>query len=104
MSLIMTFSDAACDYIKRMVDKEQGVGFRLSVKKTGCSGYTYLPAVVEKANLTDIHFEIANQVNIFVDINWLHMLQGLHVDYIEEGKLGLKQKRLVFTNPNESSR
>lgn len=101
---MITFTDAACGYIKKMLEKEQGIGFRLSIKKTGCSGYSYLPAIVAKVNPTDIHFETANGLTIFVDATWLHLLQGLHVDYVEEEKSGLKQKRLIFTNPNEASR
>lgn len=101
---MITFTDAACAYIKKMLDKNHGIGFRLSIKKTGCSGHAYLPSVVEKINPTDIQFETENGLTIFVDATWLSVLQGLNVDYIEEEKSGLKQKRLVFTNPNESSR
>lgn len=96
-------SDAACAYIQKMLDKQNGVGFRLSVKKTGCSGYSYLPTIIDSVNANDLVIE-KNGMNIFVDTAWLDLLQGLHVDYIEEEKSGLKQKRLVFTNPNESSR
>lgn len=104
MNSMITFTDAACSYIKKMLEKEQGIAFRLSVKKTGCSGYSYLPAIVDKANPSDMHIEISQGLTVFVDPTWLHLLQGLQVDYVEEEKSGLKQKRLVFTNPNESSR
>jgi len=100
----ITVTDAASAYIKKMLEKGNGMGFRLSVKKTGCSGYSYLPAIVDKVNVADLSFETQNGVKIFIDTTWLNLLQGLHVDYIEEEKTGLKQKRLVFTNPNESSR
>jgi len=99
----IVISDAACAYIKKMLDKQNGVGFRLSVKKTGCSGYSYLPTIVDVINANDLVIE-KNGMNIFIDIAWLDLLQGLHVDYLEEEKSGLKQKRLVFINPNESSR
>jgi iron-sulfur cluster assembly protein len=100
----ITFTDAACAYIKKKLKSDKGAGFRLSVKRTGCSGYSYLPAIVEKAHTGDVVFDIANGVKIFVDTVWLELLQGLQVDYVEEEKSGLKQKRLVFTNPNEASR
>ncbi|MBX3708449.1 MAG: iron-sulfur cluster assembly accessory protein [Gammaproteobacteria bacterium] len=100
----ITVTEAAAAYIKKMLEKNQGIGFRLSVKKTGCSGYSYLPEIIEKINETDMHVEISNGIKIFVDITWLQILQGLHIDYLEEKKSGLKQKRLVFSNPNESSR
>lgn len=103
MNLNITFTDAACEYIKKMQEKEHGVGFRLTIKKTGCSGYSYLPTIVAEINANDLCFT-TNDLKIFVDPTWLHLLQGLHVDYIEEEKSGLKQKRLLFTNPNESSR
>lgn len=100
----IVLTDAACDYIKKMLEKNNGIGLRLSIKKTGCSGFSYSPSVIEAINAADISFEAANGIKIYVDTAWLDLLQGVHIDYIEEGKSGLKQKRLVFTNPNESSR
>lgn len=100
----ITFTEAASIYIKKRIEKEQGVGFRLSIKKTGCSGYSYLPTIIAKVNETDAHFETEEGLNVFIETSWLHLLQGLQVDYVEEEKSGLKQKRLIFTNPNESSR
>lgn len=102
--LPITLTDAASAYIKKMLDEKKKSGFRLSIKKTGCSGYTYAPSIVEKINDTDQVFETEQGLTIYVDKAWLPMLQGLRIDYIEEEKSGLKQKRLVFTNPNESSR
>jgi iron-sulfur cluster assembly accessory protein len=104
MNIDIKFTDAASDYIGKMVAKSQGIGFRLSVKKTGCSGYSYLPAVIDTVNPADAVFQLPNGVMIYVDTAWLAMLSGVQVDYIEEEKSGLKQKRLVFTNPKESSR
>lgn len=103
MNANITLTDSACAYIKKTLEKNKSVGFRLSVKKTGCSGYSYAPAVIEQVNAADNFLEI-NGIPIYIDMTWFHLLQGLHVDYIEEEKSGLKQKRLVFTNPNESSR
>jgi iron-sulfur cluster assembly protein len=100
----ITFTSAACDYIRKMVEKEHGVGFRLSVKKTGCSGYSYLPAIVQTINPADSKLIIENGITIFVDPMWQSMLEGVQIDYVEEDKNGLKQKRLVFSNPNEASR
>lgn len=97
------FSDEACTYIKKMLEKENGVGFRLSVKKTGCSGYAYHPSIVNTLNKTDILIE-KNGVTIAIDSQWLSLLTGLQIDYSEEEKSGLKQKHLIFTNPNEASR
>lgn len=104
MQQFIQFSDAARDYVKKYVAKNNGIGFRLSIKKTGCSGYSYSPSVVNSVNPNDTPFELVNGVTIFVDTDWFSLLRGVCVDYVEESKSGLKQKRLVFTNPNESSR
>ena len=103
LNLNITMTDAACAYIKKMLEKNQHAHFRLSVKKTGCSGYSYLPAIVETIHATDTMFE-KNGLKIWIDPSWAHVFQGLTIDYVEEEKTGLKQKRLVFINPNESSR
>jgi iron-sulfur cluster assembly protein len=104
MAAIMTLTDTACDYIKKMLAKQGGIGLRVSVKKTGCSGYSYLPTIIDKVNPADTLLEPEQGLKIYVDHTWLHLLQGLHIDYVEEEKTGIKQKRLVFTNPNEDSR
>ncbi len=101
---MIILSTAANDYISKMLERKPNTHFRLSVKKTGCSGYSYLPLVVDRINPTDTIIEIENNLKIFIDTAWLHLLQDLHIDYIEEDKSGLKQKRLIFTNPNEAGR
>lgn len=100
---MMTFTEAAITYIHKMLSKENGLGFRLTIKKTGCSGYAYVPSILSKVNANDIHMEI-NGLKIFIDPAWRHLLENLTVDCIDEEKSGLKQKRLVFQNPKEANR
>ncbi len=101
---MITFTHAASHYIKKMIEKDNAAGFRLTIKKTGCSGYSYSPAVVTEVMTTDNKMVLENGVTIYLDTTWMHLLDGITVDYVEEDKAGLKQKRLVFINPNESSR
>src|SRR5690242_15457604 len=102
---IITLTDAALEHINIMLAKQpQGVGFRLSIKKTGCSGYAYVPQIIEKIEPTDLHFMQAN-LAIFVDLASEAFLKGVIVDYVMDAdSLGLKQKRLVFINPHEKNR
>ena len=100
----MTLTEAASIYIQSAIAKEQGLGFRLSIKKTGCSGYSYLPSVVKEVNPQDQVMETDHGVTLYVDTAWLDLLRDVQVDYVEDTKSGLKQKRLIFTNPNESGR
>lgn len=103
MSLMITFTDAACDYIKKKIAANKSIGFRLTVKKTGCSGFSYAPSMIDTINPHDQVID-ANGFTVFVDPLWAHLFQGLKIDFVEEGITGLKQKRLVFINPNEASR
>jgi iron-sulfur cluster assembly accessory protein len=104
MNPMITFTDSASAYIKKILVKKKSIGLRLSVKKTGCSGYSYAPTIVEQPIATDLIIEMSDGLTIFVDEKWLDLLQGLHVDYSEEDKSGLKQKRLIFTNTKETGR
>ena len=103
MTMNITFTESAITYINKMLAKNNGIGFRLSVKKTGCSGFAYYPTIINDAIEDDITIE-SNGMKIFIDAKWVHLLQEIKVDYLEEEKTGLKQKRLIFTNPNEASR
>jgi iron-sulfur cluster assembly protein len=100
----ITLTDAACAYIKKNLEKNQGTGFRLSIKKTGCSGYSYVPEIIHQVNEKDLVMKTANDISIYIDVAWMHLLQGLHIDYLEEEISGLKQKRLIFSNARESGR
>lgn len=104
MQTTITFSQAARDYIKKKIEDVKGKGFRLSIKKTGCSGYAYLPGIVNDVNPTDVLLTLENGIFVYLDRAWLDLLEHLEVDYIEESQTGLKQKRLVFNNPKEAAR
>jgi iron-sulfur cluster assembly protein len=80
------------------------IGFRLSIKKTGCSGFAYVPDIIEKTIETDIHFEVQQGLQVYVDVNSLQYLQDILIDYVVEEGHGLKQKRLIFVNPKEKGR
>lgn len=99
----INFTVPACEYIKKMLFKENGIGFRLTIKKTGCSGYSYAPEIIQTANATDTLIE-QNGINIYIDPTWQHLLDGVQIDYQEEDKSGLKQKKLIFSNSKEANR
>jgi iron-sulfur cluster assembly protein len=105
MEPILNFTDAAVSYIKDMIAQLQGQAFRISIKKTGCSGYSYAPSVVSEGSKDDIHLRVGDNIDVYLDPQCTDLLKGLVVDFIEEKKEGtLKQKKLVFINPNEKSR
>ena len=101
---LITLTDAAVDHIKNKLVNNKGVGFRLSIKKTGCSGYAYVPEIVNHVVPADLHFVAQEELSIYIDPACENFIKGIVVDYVAENKMGLKQKRLVFINPNEKNR
>lgn len=97
---MIQLSDAAAEHITEILKRhEKSVGFRLSVKATGCSGYRYVPEVVKAAAEKDIRVDTAQGVVVFLDNEWLQVLRGTCIDLVKES---LGQKKLVFDNPNVS--
>lgn len=101
----IVFTDAAVVHIKKMLEQNpRGIGFRLSIKKTGCSGYAYVPDIVEQVNENDINMVVQEGLQVFIDPSCMTIMNDLLIDYVAEEGQGLKQKRLVFINPNEKGR
>lgn len=100
---MITVTPAAQAYLQSKIEKEQGMGFRLSIKKTGCSGYSYVPSVAKEKQPNDVLVDMAG-LTILLDAAWKEMLMDVIIDYREDESNGLKQKRLVFTNQKESGR
>ena len=107
MSDLLNFTEAATAHIKSMLIKQQGLGFRVSIKKTGCSGFSYVPTIISQLIEGDLYFKSPADLNVYVDPDpdCLKYVKGLTIDYVEEKKEGsLKQKKLIFINPNEKGR
>lgn len=95
----ITFTPAALlhvlSYLKKQVVSR---GIRLSVKKTGCSGLSYVVDYVEASKAEDIVFPLDQEYLVCVDTASYPYLKGMHVDYVKQG---LNQK-FVFKNPNQT--
>ena len=52
----------------------------------------------------DIHLEMQNGLQVYVDPKWTTFIDGLVIDYVKENLAGIAQKRLVFINPQEKNR
>lgn len=103
MNTVITITEAASTHIKKMLqDNHKAIGFRLSIKKTGCSGYAYVPDIIEHAIKEDIHF-VTEDLPVYIDPTCEEFVKGMIIDYCTDNT-GIKQKRLVFINPNEKNR
>lgn len=96
-------TDSAKHYLQSAIAKQSGCGFRLSIKKTGCSGFAYQPSVVDTVNPQD-QCLVVNDITLYIDPLWAHLLTDIRIDYIEDMKSGLKQKRLLIENKQEAGR
>ncbi len=99
----ITLSATAKAYIQSMLINKKAIGLRLSIKKAGCSGYSYVPSIINQKVANDILLTI-DEIDIYIDSKWTDLLNVLDIDYQEDAASGLKQKRLIINNPKEAGR
>ncbi len=79
-------------------NRGKGVGLRLGVKTTGCSGMAYVLEFVDEINDNDIVFEDKG-VKVIIDGKSLIYLDGTELDFVREGL----NEGFTFNNPNVSN-
>jgi iron-sulfur cluster assembly protein len=95
--MAVTLTERAADHVQRYIAKRgKGIGLRLGVKTTGCSGMAYK---LEFADEGDVQFE-SNGVRVLVDPKSLVYLDGTELDFVREGL----NEGFRFLNPNEKDR
>lgn len=94
--MAVTVTEAAARHITKYLEKRgKGVGVRLGVKTSGCSGMAYKLEYADALDAEDIIFE-SQGVKILIDPKSLAYLDGTELDFAREGlKEGFK-----FNNPN----
>lgn len=95
---IIELTEAAYKHLQSVIKKRgKEVQFRLSVKKTGCSGYMYQSEIVERPQEGDISLKTALGLTVLIDAHCVPLLKGTIVDYV---KKDFGQHQLHFNNPN----
>ena len=97
--MITLTEQAAVKVKKQLTNRGKGLGIRVGVKTTGCSGLAYTVEYVDKSTENDVSF-ISNDVNIYVDKKSLIYLEGIKMDWIKQGLNG----GFDFINPQEIDR
>ncbi len=93
-------TDRAADHVKRYIEKRgKGVGLRLGVRTTGCSGLAYKLEFADEVQPEDTTFE-TNGVRVLIDPKSLAYLDGTELDFVREGL----NEGFKFNNPNEKDR
>ena len=79
----------------------RGLGIRIGVKTTGCSGLAYVLEYVDVQPLTRDQFVYENHgVKVWVDGRSLVYLNGLEMDWVKQGL----NEGFEFKNPNEKAK
>ena len=94
MAISLTES-AATRVLDHLEQRGKGLGLRLGVKKTGCSGFAYVINYADEVGADDVVFE-DRDVEIVVDLDSLPLIDGTQVDFVRQGL----NEPFKFRNPN----
>ena len=94
--MAVTLTESAAKHVAKYLEKRgKGIGLRLGVRTSGCSGVAYKLEFADMAGQGDIEFE-SHGVRVLVDPKSLPYLDGTELDYTREGL----NEGFKFNNPN----
>ncbi len=94
--MAITLSDSAAERVQRfLTNRGKGVGLRLGVKTSGCSGMAYVLEFVDELDDDDQVFDDKG-VKVIVDPKSMVYLDGTELDFVKEGL----NEGFKFNNPN----
>ena len=94
--MAIELTDAAAQRVQTFLNNRgKGIGLRLGVKTTGCSGMAYVIEFVDQVDASDTVFE-TNGVKVVVDPKSLIFLDGTQVDFAKDGL----NEGFQFINPH----
>ncbi len=94
--MTITLTERAARHVSGFLAKRgKGVGLRVGVRTSGCSGLAYKLEFADAVNPEDVLFE-TNGVTVLVDPKSLPYVDGTELDYAREGL----NEGFKFNNPN----
>lgn len=94
--MAVTLSDKAAEHISNFIAKRgKGVGIRLGVRTSGCSGMAYKLEFADDVQTDDIVFE-SHGLKVLIDPKSLPYMDGTELDFVREGL----NEGFKFHNPN----
>ena len=97
---MITITEKALDKVKQQLEQRgRGIGIRVGVKTSGCSGMAYTLEYADEPRLEDKMFKY-NDITILVDFKDYPYLLGTEIDYVKKGL----NEGFEFVNPNERAR
>lgn len=97
--MAISLTEAAARHVSRYMERRgKGLGLRLGVKTTGCSGLAYKLEYADDLNPEDVQFS-SHGVTVLVDPRSLVYIDGTELDFVREGL----NEGFKFNNPNVKS-
>jgi iron-sulfur cluster assembly protein len=97
---MITVTDKATNKVKQTLAKRgRGLGIRIGVKTTGCSGLAYVLEYVDNPLPEDVKID-CDGCSLYIDPKSCAYLQGMTIDYVRNGL----NEGFEFRNPNERDR
>lgn len=94
--MAISLTAAAADRVRAHIEKRgRGVGVRIGITATGCSGYSYVINYAEEIRDGDVVFEDQG-VKVVTDPEALALIDGTEVDFVKKGL----NEAFSFHNPN----
>ncbi|MDP2785359.1 MAG: iron-sulfur cluster assembly protein IscA [Sulfurimicrobium sp.] len=94
--MAITMTEQAAKHVSNFIAKRgKGVGLRLGVRTSGCSGMAYTMEFADEIGADDLQFE-SHGVKVLIDAKSLAYLDGTELDYTREGL----NEGFKFNNPN----
>lgn len=103
MENVITVTESAAKRIKESIEKRgKGLGIKIGVRTTGCSGMSYVLEYVdvEQGREHCMEHHDVNGVRVYIDPKHRPYLYGLTMDWVKKGL----NEGFDFTNPNERAR
>ena len=99
VSMGVTLTESAARHVARYLERRgKGVGLRLGVKTTGCSGMAFKLEYADEVQPDDLQFE-SHGVRVIIDPKSLPYIEGTELDFVREGL----NEGFKFNNPNVKS-
>lgn len=96
VTMAITLTQSAADRVRHFIaERGHGVGLRLGVRKTGCSGFAYVVNYADEVQPNDRVFT-SQGVQVLVDTDSLALIDGTEIDFVRHGL----NEAFRFRNPN----
>ncbi len=94
--MAISLTESAATRVRSFLEKRgRGVGLRIGVRKSGCSGYAYTIDYADAIDADDVVFD-RDGVKVIVDPESLGLIDGTEVDFVKDGL----NEAFKFRNPN----